>query len=76
MERRAFLQAGTAALACAGEIPAKLVVLTFDDAVKSHRTFVAPLLKKLEFRATFCVASLLDGRFRALHELARHRRDP
>src|SRR5690242_14494753 len=27
------------------EIPAKLVVLTFDDAVKSQRTFVAPLLK-------------------------------
>src|SRR3989442_1098162 len=25
----------------------KLVVLTFDDAVKSHRTFVAPLLKEL-----------------------------
>ena len=29
----------------AQEIPAKLVVLTFDDAVKSHRAFVAPLLK-------------------------------
>src|SRR5438874_812624 len=33
----------------------KLVVLTFDDAVKSHRTFVAPLLKSLGFRATFFV---------------------
>jgi peptidoglycan-N-acetylglucosamine deacetylase len=33
----------------------KLVVLTFDDAVKSHRTFVAPLLKEFGFRATFFV---------------------
>src|SRR5689334_25393175 len=36
-------------------IPDKLVVLTFDDAVKSHRTFVAPLLKDLGFGATFFV---------------------
>ena len=36
-------------------IPDKLVVLTFDDAVKSHRTFVAPLLKELGFSATFFV---------------------
>src|SRR5437870_1813801 len=36
-------------------VPAKLVVLTFDDAVKSHRTFVAPLLKELGFQATFFV---------------------
>ena len=33
----------------------KIVVLTFDDAVKSHRTFVAPLLKDLGFGATFFV---------------------
>ena len=33
----------------------KVVVLTFDDAVKSHRTFVAPLLKELGFSATFFV---------------------
>ena len=37
-------------------IPDKTVVLTFDDAVKSHRTFVAPLLKEMEFRATFFVS--------------------
>src|SRR5215472_16007149 len=37
------------------EIPAKLIVLTFDDAVKSHRTFVAPMLKELGFGATFFV---------------------
>lgn len=36
-------------------VPEKLVVLTFDDAVKSHRTFVAPLLKELGFSATFFV---------------------
>ena len=36
-------------------IPDKTVVLTLDDAVKSHRTFVAPLLKELGFRATFFV---------------------
>ncbi|MFH1741745.1 MAG: polysaccharide deacetylase family protein [bacterium] len=33
----------------------KTVVLTFDDAVKSHRTFVAPFLKELGFGATFFV---------------------
>src|ERR1035441_8521421 len=36
-------------------IPDKTVVLTLDDAVKSHRTFVAPLLKEMGFRATFFV---------------------
>ncbi|HLF35857.1 MAG TPA: polysaccharide deacetylase family protein [Cyclobacteriaceae bacterium] len=36
-------------------IPDKLVVLTFDDAVKSHRTLVAPNLKELGFGATFFV---------------------
>src|ERR1044071_919862 len=36
-------------------VPEKVVVLTFDDAVKSHRTFVAPLLKELGFGATFFV---------------------
>lgn len=36
-------------------IPDKLVVLTFDDAVVSHATYVAPLLKKYGFGATFYV---------------------
>ena len=35
--------------------PEKIVVLTFDDAVKSHRTVVAPLLKQLGFGATFFI---------------------
>lgn len=37
------------------KIPDKLVVLTFDDSVASHATFVAPLLKKLGFGATFFI---------------------
>ncbi|MFP6694805.1 MAG: polysaccharide deacetylase family protein, partial [Pirellulales bacterium] len=36
-------------------IPDKLVVLTFDDANKSDRTFVADIVKKHEFGATFYV---------------------
>lgn len=36
-------------------IPRKTVVLTFDDAVKSHLTVVAPLLKQFGFRATFFI---------------------
>jgi peptidoglycan/xylan/chitin deacetylase (PgdA/CDA1 family) len=36
-------------------VPDGLVVLTFDDSVASHATFVAPLLKKLGFGATFFV---------------------
>ena len=41
--------------ATTASVPDKLVVLTFDDSVKSHRTFVAPLLKELGFGATFFV---------------------
>jgi peptidoglycan/xylan/chitin deacetylase (PgdA/CDA1 family) len=57
MKRRSFLLQTTAAAAFAAvpQIPDKLVVLTLDDAVKSHRTFVAPLLKELGFGATFFV---------------------
>jgi peptidoglycan/xylan/chitin deacetylase (PgdA/CDA1 family) len=36
-------------------IPPKTIVLTFDDAVKSQYTIVAPLLKKYGFHATFYV---------------------
>ena len=36
-------------------VPPKTVVLTFDDAVKTHLTVVAPLLKELGFRATFFI---------------------
>ena len=36
-------------------VPDKVVVLTFDDGVASHATFVAPLLKKYGFGGTFFV---------------------
>jgi peptidoglycan/xylan/chitin deacetylase (PgdA/CDA1 family) len=36
-------------------VPDKVVALTFDDASASHATFVAPLLKKYGFGATFFV---------------------
>jgi peptidoglycan/xylan/chitin deacetylase (PgdA/CDA1 family) len=37
------------------QIPAKTVVLTFDDAVRSQITVVAPLLEQLGFKATFFI---------------------
>lgn len=36
-------------------VPDKLVVLTFDDSVKSHFTVVRPILLKYEFGATFFI---------------------
>ena len=36
-------------------IPDKLVVLTFDDSVKSHYTVARPVLKKYGFGATFFI---------------------
>jgi peptidoglycan/xylan/chitin deacetylase (PgdA/CDA1 family) len=36
-------------------MPDRVVVLTFDDASASHATFVAPLLKKYGFGATFFI---------------------
>ncbi len=36
-------------------IPDRLVVLTFDDSVKSHFTVVRPLLKKYKFGASFFI---------------------
>jgi peptidoglycan/xylan/chitin deacetylase (PgdA/CDA1 family) len=53
----AFL--GSSAVA-AEPIPDKLVVLTFDDASKSHFTVVGPLLKKHKFGATFFVTEGFD----------------
>jgi len=69
LSRRNFLWSGTVGFstgphALAGgvgaavrsvQVPDKLVVLTFDDAVKSHRVIVAPLLKDLGFGATFFI---------------------
>lgn len=36
-------------------VPDSLVVLTFDDAVSNHSTFVAPLLKRYGFGGTFFI---------------------
>ena len=36
-------------------VPDRLVVLTFDDSVKSHYTVARPLLKKYRFGATFFI---------------------
>jgi len=61
------------ALACAGaprtstraaeRAPDRLVVLTFDDAVRSHHTTVAPLLERYGFGATFFVTEFPDPPF-------------
>ena len=48
-------QAKTNSLASTKRIPDKLVVLTFDDAVASHYTFVRPILKQYGFSATFFI---------------------
>lgn len=41
-------------------LPPKVVVLTFDDSVKSQATVVAPLLKELGFSATFFITEGFD----------------
>ena len=62
-----------ASLACAGtrpatlsspeRVPDRVVVLTFDDAVRSHFTTVAPLLERYGFGATFFVTEFPDPPF-------------
>lgn len=71
-------------------VPDKLVVLTFDDAVKSHVTVARPLLKRYGFNATFFISEgfhfptdktnyMTWGEIRALHEdgfeVGNHTRD-
>ncbi len=79
---RLLLAAISSSFALAAEtatIPDRLVVLTFDDAVKSHFTVARPLLKRYGFRATFFVTEGFNFRgnktdymtweeIRALHE--------
>jgi len=45
-----------AAVAAAAPVPDGTVVLTFDDAVRSHLAYVAPLLQENGFGATFFVS--------------------
>src|SRR5947207_1085348 len=51
---------GAASAPALEPIPDKLVVLTFDDASKSHFTIARPLLKKYGFGATFFVTEGFD----------------
>ena len=44
-------------------IPDRVVVLTFDDAVVSHATHVAPLLRQYGFGATFYVVEFTQPPF-------------
>lgn len=56
MTRRTFLSGTATALAAvAAPLPPKTVVLSFDDAVASHATVVAPMLKHYNFPASFYV---------------------
>ena len=41
-------------------VPERLVVLTFDDSVKSHYTVVRPILKRYGFGATFFITEGFD----------------
>ena len=50
-----------------GRPPRGTVVLTFDDACRSHLDFVAPLLKRHGFGATFFITRF-DDAWRAKHE--------
>lgn len=57
LNRRELLAAAGVSLAGSfcGHRRERLAVLTFDDAVKSHCSFVAPFLKDFGFQATFLV---------------------
>jgi peptidoglycan/xylan/chitin deacetylase (PgdA/CDA1 family) len=61
-------------------IPDRLVVLTFDDSVKSHFTIVRPILLKHKFRATFFITEGFNfktdkERYMTWEEIARLERD-
>jgi peptidoglycan/xylan/chitin deacetylase (PgdA/CDA1 family) len=54
------LLALAASASAAEPVPDKLIVLTFDDASKSHYTVARPLLKKHRFGATFFITEGWD----------------
>jgi peptidoglycan/xylan/chitin deacetylase (PgdA/CDA1 family) len=55
MTRRVWIASTLPAPLLAARVPERTVVLTLDDAVKSHCSYVAPLLQKLGFGATFFI---------------------
>ena len=56
----ALVLAQAAPVSALEAIPDKVVVLTFDDSVKSHYTVVRPILKKHGFGATFFITEGWD----------------
>lgn len=48
-------------------VPDKLVVLTFDDSVKSHFTVVRPILQKYRFGATFFITEGFEFKTNKTH---------
>lgn len=48
-------------------VPEKLVVLTFDDSVKSHFTVVRPILKEYKFGGTFFITEGFDFKINKKH---------
>ena len=48
-----FLSAPFFDLKAQASVPARVVVLTFDDAIASHSRLVRPILKQYGFGATF-----------------------
>jgi len=55
-----FMAVGAQRVAALQPIPEKLVVLTFDDSVRSHFTVVRPILLKYGFGATFFITEGFD----------------
>lgn len=53
---------GTTPVVAVEPVPDRLVVLTFDDASKSHFTVARPILKKHKFHATFFITEGWDFR--------------
>src|SRR5947207_9870735 len=75
-----LLLLGTRVAGAVDPIPDKLVVLTFDDASKSHFTVARPVLKKYGFWATFFVTEGWDFAtnktdYMSLEEIARLHKD-
>ena len=54
------IQAFACFVVVGGGIPDKIVVLTFDDSIKSHHSVVGPLLKRYGFGATFFITEGFD----------------